>query len=126
MPRFVILRHETPPGHARPLHWDLMLEAGDVLRTWALEREPEPNCEIAAELLPDHRLAYLTYEGPVSHNRGSVTRWDAGEYHALEESPQRLRLIVKGSWLRGIATLQRTETNENGGSQCWVLSLYLM
>ena len=35
MPRYVILQHDTPPGYPRPLHWDLMLEQGRTLRTWA-------------------------------------------------------------------------------------------
>jgi hypothetical protein len=44
MPRYVILWHELPETHevgaARESHWDLMLEWGDVLRTWALASEP--------------------------------------------------------------------------------------
>ena len=33
-----------------------------------------------ATRLPDHRLAYLEYEGPVSGNRGVVRRIDSGKY----------------------------------------------
>ncbi len=29
---------------------------------------------------PDHRSSYLDYEGPVSGNRGAVSRWDAGTF----------------------------------------------
>ena len=36
MPRFVILRHDKPRGE----HFDFMLEAGDVLKTWALALAP--------------------------------------------------------------------------------------
>lgn len=80
MPRFVILRHDHPH-----LHWDFMLETGEVLRAWRLEREPLADAgPIAATALADHRLMYLDYEGPVSGGRGTVTRWDAGEF--LEES----------------------------------------
>ena len=64
MPRFVILEHDHPV-----LHWDLMLEAGDVLQTWRLANPPTPGCAIDATALPDHRLTYLDYEGPVSGNR---------------------------------------------------------
>ena len=50
--RFVILRHEPPvEGGGRPLHWDLMLEAGDRLLTWALDREPQLGATIGAEKL---------------------------------------------------------------------------
>src|SRR5947207_3846041 len=83
MPRFVILRHETPPGFARPAHWDFMLECDGVLRTWALAEVPSPGCEIAAEELADHRLAYLEYEGEMSGGRGTVSRWDEGRYEIL-------------------------------------------
>jgi hypothetical protein len=83
MPRFVVLRHVTPPGHDRPTHGDFMLECGGALRTWALAEPPSPGRTIAAEELPDHRLAYLDYEGEVSGGRGSVTRWDAGTYEVL-------------------------------------------
>ena len=57
-----------------------MLEQDGVLRTWALAEEPAAQAEIAAEALGDHRLDYLEYEGPVSGDRGSVSRWDEGEY----------------------------------------------
>src|SRR2546429_613448 len=43
MPRFVILEHDHPE-----LHWDLMLEAGPVLRTWPLAAPPQPGGASAA------------------------------------------------------------------------------
>ena len=52
-----------------------MLEAGDVLKTWALPQPPQPGVEMECTALADHRLAYLDYEGPLSGNRGAVTRW---------------------------------------------------
>ena len=97
MPRFVILRHDHPDG----LHWDLMLETGDVLATWALDALPEPGTSVEARRLPDHRTRYLDYEGPVSGNRGSVTRWDAGEYEVFEIDEGRWELTLQGSRVRG-------------------------
>ena len=44
--RFVILTHDHPF-----LHWDLMLEADGVLRTWRLLQEPTPDTIIVAEPL---------------------------------------------------------------------------
>ena len=76
MPRFVILRHDAPQG----LHFDLLLEASGVLRTWALPQPPDSGVEMECEALPDHRMAYLDYEGPVSGGRGTVDRWDWGTY----------------------------------------------
>src|SRR5258705_9929861 len=92
MPCFVILEHDHPH-----LHWDLMLEVGDVLWTWRLERPPRDGPEtIPAERIGDHRLAYLDYEGPVSGGRGFVKRWDWGTYDLLEGRQDRLRLELQG------------------------------
>ena len=79
MPRFVILEHDQPV-----LHWDLMLEAGDVLQTWRLAAPPAESQTVEATALGDHRRMYLDYEGPISENRGAVSRWDAGSF--TEES----------------------------------------
>ena len=80
MSRFVILRHEVSDDTRRGLHWDLMLEDEGVLRTWALAEEPHLEATIDAVQLPDHRMAYLDYEGDVSGGRGRVSKWDVGEY----------------------------------------------
>ncbi|QDU38141.1 ATP-dependent DNA ligase [Maioricimonas rarisocia] len=109
MPRFVILTHDHPF-----LHWDLMLEADGALRTWRLLDEPQPDVPLRAEALPDHRIAYLDYEGPVSRGRGQVTRWDAGTYD--EDAPGEFKraIAVHGSRLSATAVLeQRAE------GLCW-------
>lgn len=100
--RFVILQHDHPV-----LHWDLMLDTGEVLRTWRLEVEPASQAEMRAFALPDHRRMYLDYEGPVSGDRGTVTRWDAGTYTLLEETPSRLRYQVDGHLMQGIVQMDR-------------------
>lgn len=82
MPRFVILEHDWPTRH-----WDLLLEAGDVLRAWRLSADPEPGRDVPAEPNADHRLAYLDYEGPVSGGRGTVVRWAAGTFEWVEDEP---------------------------------------
>lgn len=79
--RFAILRHDHPF-----LHWDLLLEAGPVATTWRLLRPPLDRELIAAELLPDHRLLYLEYEGPVSGNRGCVRRVAGGQFRETPPS----------------------------------------
>ena len=107
MPRFVVLFHEPPPGDKRPAHWDFMLEAEGVLLTWALPEEPQPGQTIPAKALPDHRVAYLDYEGPVSRDRGHVSRWDAGHYTLEEESDGELRVLLAGDKLHCVATLTR-------------------
>jgi DNA polymerase Ligase (LigD) len=106
MGRYVILRHDFAT-RGRDVHWDLMLEIGQVLRTWALADTPAPGAAIAAEQLPDHRLVYLDYEGPVSGDRGSVSRWDTGQFMMLSDSPGRLAVRLTGNLLNGVATLSR-------------------
>ena len=101
MPRFVILEHDHPA-----LHWDLMLERGGALQTWRLARPPlRPHAAILAAALPDHRLAYLDYEGPVSGDRGTVTRWDRGEYEPTETADE-LILNLAGERVQGRASLR--------------------
>jgi hypothetical protein len=72
---YVILRHE---GVAKP-HFDLMFQTkvGSKLATWRSEtwRPREP---VTVEKIGDHRMAYLTFEGEISGNRGSVKRVEQG------------------------------------------------
>lgn len=110
--RFVVLRHEMPPGAPRAAHWDLMLEAGETLRTWALAQEPTGGNPLAATELPPHRLAYLDYEGPVSGDRGQVSRWDQGTYRISSESHDHLIVEIAGTRLRGIASFKRLAGND--------------
>jgi len=104
MPRFVILRHDSPRGE----HFDFMLEAGDSLKTWALPHPPEAGVEIDCEALADHRLAYLEYEGPISGERGAVTRWDRGTFSLERQSSEEWAVTLAGERLAGQATLLRS------------------
>jgi hypothetical protein len=73
--RYVVLEHDHPH-----LHWDFMLEADGVLRTWRLPSPPTNGLLATAEKIGDHRLAYLDHDGPVSGNRGVARPWDRGTY----------------------------------------------
>lgn len=124
MPRFVVLRHECPPEFEKPSHWDFMLEFGAVLRTWEIMQLPkawapalgERSKESSVQLveLPDHRLAYLEFEGPLSGNRGRVERCDAGTYELLHASTGRLEVRLRGQRLAGVVCLIRR-------SEGWIL-----
>jgi len=109
MPRYVILQHEMSTPEREPVHWDFMLERNGILQTWALAEQPTLQREIPADQLPDHRLAYLDYEGPISGDRGSVTRWDAGEYQLGSESADELQIRLTGQKLSGEVLLRRAE-----------------
>jgi hypothetical protein len=96
MPRFVILQHNWPT-----LHWDFLLEAGSVLRAWRLLAEPTAGGAVPAEANADHRLFYLDYEGPVSGDRGNVSRWDTGTFDWLTDSSDIVEVELHGSKLSG-------------------------
>jgi hypothetical protein len=139
MPRFVLLYHECPPDYPRPSHWDLMLEAGDALRTWALPMLPRdwqtaqshtvsmfPACAAAsmanivdAEPLGDHRRDYLEYEGRLTGERGLVTRIDGGNFDTLAESEQFWRLALHGGRVRGGITLTAGVMNASSWKLTW-------
>lgn len=97
--RFVILHHQLQDCE----HWDLMLEHGDGLLTWQLPLKPDsPDWfPISCRRIADHRKAYLTYEGPVSKNRGTVTRFDSGSVTVLEMTAQICRFELQGLRLSG-------------------------
>jgi hypothetical protein len=131
MRRFVLLYHDFPPDYERPSHWDFMLEAGDVLRTCALEELPREwaaartqtakvhaGCpplansgEVAALPLGDHRIDYLRIEGPLSGNRGSVIRVAEGSFSVESETPTEWVVALTGLTIDGRVSLSRSETD---------------
>jgi len=115
---FVLLKHETQDG----VHWDLMLDTGSVLRTWQLSADPSAAGsappDISIRRLPDHRRDYLDYEGPVSRNRGYVTRADQGTYCILEEDSRSWILSLSGRRLHGRFRLQA----DGSGLESWRLT----
>ena len=105
MPRFVILTHDWPFPH-----WDFLAESGGVLRAWRLLAKPTAETDIPAEPNFDHRLVYLDYEGPLSDDRGSVSRWDAGTCEWLADESEHVEIDLYGSKLTGRAVIR-----SNGG-----------
>lgn len=106
--QFVLLHHEVPAGAARGSHWDLMIESVGGLMTWALPQEPTADADYSstsgqgrAQRLPDHRLAYLTFEGPLGGQRGSVVRCDAGTHCTYRDEAGRWVIAVRGDRLNG-------------------------
>jgi hypothetical protein len=116
MPRFVVLQHDSP----RDLHWDFMLETGSVLSTWALAAPPLASPRIDARRLPDHRLDYLDYEGPVSGQRGNVSCWDRGNYEMEHETESELVVTLSGAKLSGQAHLRRVAQESDQWHFCLV------
>jgi hypothetical protein len=130
MPRFVLLYHDCPSSYVRPSHWDLMLDCGEALRTWALEELPHAwqaahartaakraicsslaaeNAVVAIQL-GDHRREYLQLEGLLSANRGTVIRVAEGDYRSEIESPDCWRINFAGDDVSGDVTLTRLDS----------------
>ena len=103
MPRFAILTHDHPS-----LHWDFLLEQGESCLTWRLLKAPDTLGDIPPEAIADHRLMYLDYEGPVSGDRGTVTRWDAGAFEWLHLNDASCTVRLEGRRLSGVAQLVRS------------------
>ncbi len=103
--RFVVHHHV---GHG-PEHWDLMLEEPDALATWQLDRPPSMSGDapIPAVRIEDHRKAFLTYEGPISGQRGEVARHEVGTYVTLDRSDDAWRFVLEGKRLEGEFVLRR-------------------
>ncbi len=113
MPRYAILTHDFPFAH-----WDFLLEEGESCRTWRLLSAPDSRGAVIAERLPDHRLLYLTYEGPVSGNRGSVSLWDTGTYESITSGANDFSVKLCGRTLKGIVHV----TLAGDGSFRWTLT----
>jgi DNA ligase D-like protein (predicted 3'-phosphoesterase) len=68
---------------ARSLHYDFRLEAGGVLKSWAVPKGPstDPRDKRLAVPVPDHSLEHGDFEGT------NVIVWDRGEYRSLGDRP---------------------------------------
>lgn len=66
-----------------------------------------PQRPLAIERIANHRLLYLDYEGPVSGNRGQVTRWDSGNYLITGATEAELQVEIRGSRMTWTIRLPR-------------------
>lgn len=108
MLRFVIHEH-----HARNLHWDLRLEIGGVLKSWAVPKEPPQVAGIKrlAIQTEDHPLSYYAFEGVIQEGRygaGAVKIWDSGEFVLEEDELGKIVVALKGKRLSGQYCLIKT------------------
>jgi bifunctional non-homologous end joining protein LigD len=106
---FVIQKH-----HARRMHYDLRLQMGDTLKSWAVPEGPclDPKVRRFAKLVEDHPLEYATFEGRIpagNYGAGTVIVWDRGTWVTVADPEQALaageikfRLLgekLSGGWM---------------------------
>ena len=121
---FVVQQHA-----ARALHYDLRLEMGGVLKSWAVPKGPSVRSheKRLAVHVEDHPIEYADFEGVIprdNYGAGAVILWDKGRYRLLHaDDPLRqldegtLEIELQGYKLRGVWMLVRM----GGGGREWLL-----
>lgn len=131
-PIFVIQKHA-----ASSLHYDLRLEVGGVLKSWAVPKGPstDPSQKRLAIPTEDHPLEYAGFEGVIpegEYGAGTVLVWDTGTYRNLRAEREAERPVsmeqaidegkvevwLDGHKLHGGYALIRTG---RGGAARWLL-----
>jgi DNA ligase D-like protein (predicted 3'-phosphoesterase) len=111
---FVVQEHA-----ATAHHFDLRLEVGGVMRSWAVPKGPsmDPAVKRLAVEVGDHEISHNSFEGKLGEGR--VIVWDRGSYEqggrvAWPEALDRGHavFVLHGEKLRGGFALQRTRPGE--------------
>ncbi|MBA3586538.1 MAG: DNA ligase D [Chloroflexi bacterium] len=121
--RFTIQRHR-----ATALHYDVRLEIGGVLVSWAVPKGPtlDPSARRLAMRTEDHPIEYFDFEGIIpdqQYGAGDVIVWDWGTYEPEAETPDpgaalrngEIKFVLRGEKVRGRFTIVRTDNR--GGDE---------
>ena len=105
---------------ATTLHFDLRIQAGQALRSWAVPKGPslDPAVRRLAVPVEDHELPAGEFEGVHEGQRrgsGAVIICDEGLAEITRDEPGRLAFTLHGSKLAGGFALTRT------GERRWIL-----
>jgi len=123
---FVVQKHA-----ARRLHYDLRLEIGDALASWAVTRGPSlvPGDKRLAVHVEDHPLDYADFEGEIAKGQyggGEVIVWDRGRWEPEGDPVRglkkgRLDFTLQGAKLRGRWHLVRMGAKRGEKRENWLL-----
>ena len=123
---FVVQKHA-----ARRLHYDLRLEIGDVLASWAVTRGPSlvPGEKRLAVHVEDHPLDYADFEGEIAkgeYGAGEVIVWDRGRWEPEGDPARGLRkgrldFTLDGAKLKGRWHLVRMAGKRGEKRENWLL-----
>ncbi|MEM1539549.1 MAG: DNA polymerase ligase N-terminal domain-containing protein [Candidatus Bathyarchaeia archaeon] len=111
--RFVVQKH-----HATRLHYDFRLEMDNVLKSWAVPKEPpsQPGIKRLAVEVEDHPLSYIDFEGTIPegmYGAGKVEIWDKGTYILKGRSRDKIEFTLNGEKLRGDYALIKFKGDKN-------------
>jgi len=115
--RFVIQEH-----HASSLHWDLRLERGGVLKSWAVPKGPPERRGVRrlAVETEDHPVAYIDFEGVIpegEYGGGTISIWDRGDYEEEKWRDDEIIVSLGGDRLKGKYCIIRLK----GQTKNWLL-----
>jgi bifunctional non-homologous end joining protein LigD len=123
---FVVQKHA-----ARRLHYDLRLEIGDVLASWAVTKGPSlvPGEKRLAVHVEDHPLDYADFEGQIAkgeYGGGEVIVWDRGRWEPEGDPARglkkgRLDFTLQGTKLKGRWHLVRMGGKPGEKRENWLL-----
>ncbi len=124
--RFVVQKHD-----ATRLHFDLRLELGGVLKSWAVTRGPSmvPGVKRLAVETEDHPVGYIAWEGVIpkgEYGGGTMIVWDTGRWKP-EGDPRKgletgkLGFALDGERLKGRFHLVRMKKRGKEKAEQWLL-----
>ena len=124
--KFVVQHHM-----ARKDHYDLRLEWGGALLSWAVPRGPscDPRDKRLAVRVENHPLEYRNFEGTIpkgEYGGGVVMIWDEGFWEPFGNVEEGLRdgalkFVLKGRRLKGKWALVRIKAKEGETKDNWLL-----
>ncbi len=123
---FVIHKH-----NATRLHYDLRLQIGDVLKSWAVPKGPsvDPGERRLAVEVEEHPLEYGEFEGVIpkgQYGAGPTILWDRGTWVPMGDIPRSLNIgtlkfRLVGDKLKGGWTLAKLKPREGEKRPNWLL-----